>query len=180
MCRVKPDVRFPMSIQRLSCWCFLAAMFLSGWFAVNSRADYSNRRQIIVFTTPESESGKAIQRSVGALRCQLVDRDTDVRFVDVSELPDAGATPTIEQSDTHVALAELARLRSDERSDFEMVLIGKDGGVKARARDLSALEDFLTLIDSMPMRRAEMRSRDSIDDGCERNKLSPETKNNRD
>jgi hypothetical protein len=96
-----------------------------------------------------------------------VERDTDVRCVDVSELPDAGVTSTNEERDIHVALAELARLRSDERSDFEMVLIGKDGGVKVRTNDLSALVNFLALIDSMPMRRAEVRSRGSSDGGCE-------------
>ncbi len=110
---------------------------------MKSLADYSNRRQIIVFATPESESGKHIQRSVNALRCQLVDRDTDVRFVDVTELPDADATLTNEERDKPGTPAKLARLRSEERPDFETVLIGKDGGVKARTSDLSALEDFL-------------------------------------
>jgi hypothetical protein len=129
MCRGKPNAQFSMSMQWRVFWCFLAAIFLSGWFSVNSLADYSDRRQIIVFATPESESGKAIQRSVDALRCQLVDRDTDVRFIDVSELPDADSTPTNEERETHGALADLARLRSDKRSDFEMVLIGKDGEV---------------------------------------------------
>ena len=47
--------------------------------------------------------------------------------------------------------------------DFEVVLIGKDGGVKARTSDPGALQDFLALIDTMPMRRAEMRSRGDAD-----------------
>jgi hypothetical protein len=37
-----------------------------------------------------------------------------------------------------------------------VVLIGKDGGVKLRAAGLN-LEEIFTLIDGMPMRRAEMR-----------------------
>jgi len=161
------DGRFSISMQWLSLWCFLAAMVLSGWFAVNSYAVYSDRRQIIVFAMPESESGKAIQAAVDALGCRLVDRDTDVRFVDVSELPDAGATQTVEARDTEGTLAELARLRSNELPEFEMVLIGKDGGVKARSRNLHALEDFLALIDTMPMRRSEIRSRGGVDGGCQ-------------
>lgn len=163
----KRNGRFTMFKQWRSFGCFLAAICLSGWLATSSHADYSNRRQIIVFAIPSSELGMAIQRTVDALRCQLVDRDTDVRFVDVSELPDAGSAPTNQERDRHEALSELVRLRSDELPDFELVLIGKDGGVKARTRDLNALEDFLALIDSMPMRRAEVRSRGSIDDGCE-------------
>ncbi len=156
-----------MAVQWLAFWCFLATIFLSGCFALNSVADYSDRRQIIIFVTLESESGEAIQRAVEALRCQLVDRDTDVRFIDVSDFPDASVTPTNEERETRAALLELARLHSDESSEFEMVLIGKDGGVKARTSDPSALEDFLILIDSMPMRRAEMRLRGSVDGVCE-------------
>jgi len=81
-------------------------------------------------------------------------------------LPDANAARTDEERETHAALLELARLRSAERSDFEMVLIGKDGGVKARTYELNALEDFLALIDTMPMRRAEIQSRGGSDGGC--------------
>ena len=155
-----------MFMVRLSFLCLLVALLLSGCFAVSSRADYANRRQIIVFATPESESGKLIQGSVDALRCQLVDRETDVRFVDVTELPDAGATSTMEEHDKQAALTELARWRSEEQPDFEVVLIGKDGGVKARTSEPGALKEFLALIDTMPMRRAEMRSRGVADDGC--------------
>ncbi len=165
--REKPDERFSMSMPWLSFWCLLAAIFLSGCLAVSSLADFSNRRQIIVFATPESQSGKAIQHSIDTLRCQLIDRDTDVRFVDVTELPDEEATSTNEERDKHGVLAKLARLRSDERPDFEVVLIGKDGGVKARTNDPSSLEDFLALIDTMPMRRAEMRSQGGSVGGCD-------------
>ena len=134
---------------------------------MTSRAEYSDRRQIIVFAAPASESGKVVQGSVDALRCQLIDRDTDVRFVDINELPDTGDTPTTEERDEKGMILELARLRSYERPDFELVLIGKDGGVKARTRDPSALEDFLALIDTMPMRRAELRSRGGDDAACD-------------
>lgn len=130
---------------------------------MNSLADYSNRRQIIVFSTPASEPGKLVQRSVDTLRCQLMERDTDVRFVDITELPNRNAEPT----DPQGVLAELARLRSDPQMEFEVVLIGKDGGVKARTSDPEALRNFLALIDSMPMRRAEMRSRNGSGGDCE-------------
>lgn len=134
---------------------------------MNSLADYSDRRQIIVFATPESESGRLVQRSVDTLRCQLIERETDVRFVDITELPDADATSTSKERVEQAALNELARLRGESHPDFEVVLIGKDGGVKARTSDPGALEDFLALIDTMPMRRAEMRSRSVADSGCD-------------
>lgn len=132
---------------------------------MSARAGFSERRQVIVFAAPESESGKLIQRSADQLRCQLIERDTDVTFVDITELPDiATVSSGVEQG----LLAELARLRGEDGgADFEVVLVGKDGGVKARTSDPDALEDFLALIDTMPMRRAELRSRDAIDSGCE-------------
>lgn len=164
----KLDERKSMFLRRLPFWHLLAVLSLSGWLTVNSRADYSDRRQIIVFAKPVSESGEVVQRSVDALRCQLVNRDTDVRFVDITELPDAGATSTNEKRDKQGVLAELALLRSEGGPEFEVVLIGKDGGVMARTSDPGALEDFLALIDTMPMRRAELRSRGSATAACDR------------
>ena len=45
-------------------------------------------------------------------------------------------------------------------SGFQLLLLGKDGGVKLRSSTAS-LEDIFSLIDTMPMRRREMR-----DDQC--------------
>jgi hypothetical protein len=163
----KLDERRPIYLQQLPYRRLLAVLFLSGWFTVNSRADYSDRRQIIVFAIPASDTGEIIQRTVETLRCQLVNRDTDVRYVDITELPDAGTTSTDEKREKPRALEELALLRSEARPEFEMVLIGKDGGVKARTRDPAALENFLALIDTMPMRRAELQSRGSDDAACD-------------
>jgi len=45
---------------------------------------------------------------------------------------------------------------------FEIVLIGKDGGIKLRSGSASVAQIF-ELIDTMPMRRAEMRQKKAID-----------------
>ena len=42
---------------------------------------------------------------------------------------------------------------------FSVVLVGKDGGVKARYAKAPDLDDVFSLIDGMPMRRSEMRER---------------------
>lgn len=127
---------------------------------MNSQAENSSRRQIVVFGLPQSDAVNDIERSVDFLRCELVDRDTDVRFVDVSELADAG---TISIDETPGALQ---RLRSASLPLFEIVLLGKDGGIKARSDNPRALEEFLALIDTMPMRRAEIRTRGGADSDC--------------
>ena len=42
---------------------------------------------------------------------------------------------------------------------FQVLLIGKDGGVKLRSREPVSMKDLFGLIDSMPMRRQEMDSK---------------------
>lgn len=44
-----------------------------------------------------------------------------------------------------------------EKSNFELVLIGLDGGIKMREQEVLRLPKLFANIDGMPMRRAEMR-----------------------
>ena len=55
------------------------------------------------------------------------------------------------------AREEIQREYNPREEAFLCILIGKDGGVKARKTNLYPREDIFDLIDSMPMRRAEMR-----------------------
>ena len=43
--------------------------------------------------------------------------------------------------------------------EFRLLLIGKDGAVKRSEADAVALEEVFAQVDSMPMRRREMRER---------------------
>lgn len=43
-------------------------------------------------------------------------------------------------------------------NEFDLVLIGKDGGVKYRAQGVANPEKIYRLIDRMPLRRREMRA----------------------
>lgn len=45
----------------------------------------------------------------------------------------------------------------DEADSFKIILIGLDGGVKLEKRAILKREELFELIDSMPMRRAELR-----------------------
>ncbi|GAA4308911.1 DUF4174 domain-containing protein [Pontixanthobacter gangjinensis] len=44
--------------------------------------------------------------------------------------------------------------------NFELILIGLDGGVKLRQTEVLEPEKLFSLIDSMPMRKAEMKDQD--------------------
>lgn len=56
-----------------------------------------------------------------------------------------------------IADEELYSQMLDKESDFEVILIGLDGGVKLRQKDILEPLQLFSLIDSMPMRQAEMR-----------------------
>jgi tRNA G18 (ribose-2'-O)-methylase SpoU len=51
----------------------------------------------------------------------------------------------------------MAKLRKEK--GFEVILIGKDGGVKKRKTALITTDELFGIIDSMPMRQSEMRGK---------------------
>ena len=49
--------------------------------------------------------------------------------------------------------------KKESKSDFEVILIGLDGGVKLRETKILETKKLFDLIDSMPMRQSEIRKR---------------------
>jgi len=47
--------------------------------------------------------------------------------------------------------------KKEKAADFEVILIGLDGGIKLRKYGLVEIKEIFDLIDSMPMRQAEIR-----------------------
>lgn len=108
-------------------------------------------RVILAYAEPGTPAEGALRERVQALSCEIRARDLAVyRVQGNAALPlTAGAPPL-----------ELAGPGPGRRADgFEMVLIGKDGGVKARATAPADLPDLLARIDRMPMRRREAAER---------------------
>jgi hypothetical protein len=71
-------------------------------------------------------------------------------------LPDAYKMGLDKQANWKKSEALYARLQRPG-ADFEVLLIGLDGGVKLRKNEVVKCEELFGLIDQMPMRRAEMR-----------------------
>lgn len=44
-------------------------------------------------------------------------------------------------------------------ANFVLILVGKDGGVKLRKEEYTLMSDIFDLIDSMPMRKQEMKKK---------------------
>jgi hypothetical protein len=42
-------------------------------------------------------------------------------------------------------------------ANFEVILIGKDGGVKKRKTELMSTDGLFAIVDAMPMRQSEMK-----------------------
>ncbi|WP_291980527.1 DUF4174 domain-containing protein [Luteitalea sp.] len=120
---------------------------------------YRWTHRLLVVHVPDTEAGRA---TLEALRASLHDRLEDVRardllIIPVGDLPRAGDTLP-----TAVALGATERLEVRQRLGLQdrvaqLVLIGKDGGVKARqTQAVFDLAELFAVIDTMPMRRAEM------------------------
>jgi hypothetical protein len=71
----------------------------------------------------------------------------------------------LERGPSRVNAAPIARQMAESirgrfaipRNTFALILVGKDGGVKLKRNDQTSLAEVFALIDSMPMRKNEMR-----------------------
>ncbi len=119
-----------------------SALFVSAE-ADTTLADYRwNARPIVVFAGP-NDPRLAEQRALfEAARGELLERD-NVVIVD---------------------LRETSALRRRFRPGaFTVLLVGKDGGEKFRRDEIVDPDDLHALIDTMPMRRREMRHRGEVE-----------------
>ena len=114
-------------------------------------------RLLIAFVAEEAElETLSLNASLAAAACELEDRNMVIGWIvseGVSRLGDVEIS-----SDTAELLRDGFGIPSGA---FTVLLIGKDGGVKARYEAAPSLGEIFALIDGMPMRRSEMRSRPS-------------------
>lgn len=134
---------------------------LSAQAADNPLGEYRWNNRLVVLYFPKNQESKAalsnLESKIRNTKAQLLDRDM--------LLFHAGEWPPSRKASYSVDLSAEERANLRNRLDLEgdtatLVLIGKDGGVKQRqtAPDFS-LERMYALIDTMPMRKEEMRSR---------------------
>ena len=136
--------------------------------ALSARADpdplsaYRWKHRLLVVYVPDTEAGGATLRT---FRASLENRMQDVLARDLLIIP-VGDLPRPGDA-LRPAVDVGAQGRSNVRRRFELegpevqlLLIGKDGGMKARQSGaMLDLERVFEVIDSMPMRRAEMQRR---------------------
>ena len=99
-------------------------------------------RMIIVVSTPDDPLATQQHAALNSEAAALRERDVLVRDI----TPEA-----VRCEEPGLAVA------SD--TSFEVLLVGRDGGVKLRSKKPVAVSEIMALIDTMPMRQAEMKQK---------------------
>ena len=95
-----------------------------------------------------------LQKSIAIQQAEVADRD-----LVIFEILESGSS-SMDRSDLDPQVAQSLRDKFDVRPGrFAVILVGKDGGIKLNRQDQTRLEDIFALIDTMPMRREEMRQK---------------------
>jgi hypothetical protein len=123
---------------------------------------YRWKHRLLLVYVPDTESGRATLQS---FRASLDDRmedvlDRDVLIVPVGDLPQPGDVlrPAVDMDAP--GRSHLRRRFGLQGPEAQLLLIGKDGGMKAQqSGPMLDLDRVFELVDSMPMRRAEMQRR---------------------
>ncbi|NBB90320.1 MAG: DUF4174 domain-containing protein [Spirochaetes bacterium] len=167
--------RPPLLIYALKVVAFVALAFTYGGQAMaqHSSEGFSmdrfrwNNRPLVVFA-PSVENDdyvEQLRRLEDAAR-ELADRDMVVIHALDDTGPSSAVGGRIELFDTSSprretlsagAVASLRDTYGVGEQEYAVLLIGKDGGVKLRSAEPVSTAALFSLIDSMPMRRREMR-----------------------
>lgn len=115
---------------------------------------FRDKNRLIVISLPTAASVSKVSAILAQGSAQIEERDLKIIDVSVSatQIPHASRL-TAEQ--TAQWRKELRLDAGEARAVF--ILIGKDGGEKARQLDALDLTKWFALIDQMPMRRQEMK-----------------------
>lgn len=118
--------------------------------------DYRGVNRLIVVSLPEGSSPEKVAAAFVTDRGKIDERE--LKVIDVSD--GARRVPTalrLSAGQTSSIRNQLKLVAGDARPVF--ILIGKDGGEKARQHGTMDLEKWFVLIDGMPMRRQEIQSK---------------------
>ncbi|UCD69768.1 MAG: DUF4174 domain-containing protein [Betaproteobacteria bacterium] len=134
----------------------LMSMQTLTWAQSNPLAQYRwKNRALLIFAEDAADSD--VRQTRDALQtsaCEVADRDIVIGWI-LSR-----GESRLDEARIDAGMADTLRSRLRVREDeFAAVLVGKDGGVKARYGQTPDLKELFALIDGMPMRRSEMRER---------------------
>lgn len=112
-------------------------------------------RLLLIFAPDENDSlFKKLQSEIIAQEAEVEDRD-----LIVFELFGLGSSQMNRALLDQSKVDSIRRHFSVPQRSFRVILIGKDGGIKLKRNDQIDLETIFELIDSMPMRKDEIRQK---------------------
>ena len=118
--------------------------------------DYQWKHRILMVFAP-SETHPAYQRLAAEVQSEKARfEERDMLWIEVLT-EGTSQIDTVRLTETQAQQLRTQFAVAPER--FVALLIGKDGGVKLRQGGTVRLEQIFALIDTMPMRRSEMRQR---------------------
>ena len=112
-------------------------------------------RVLVLFSPSESDVSFQLQKQGLAFRAEEV-ADRDLLILEIIE---QGKSMAGNQLLSEKSVQAIRKRLGVQRGSFQILLIGKDGGVKLRSSEPVSVKDIFGLIDSMPMRQQEMESR---------------------
>lgn len=118
---------------------------------------FLQKNRLIVISLPNNGSRIEVAKNLAATfdsqRTEIEDRD--LKVIDASSVP--AAIPSAIRLSPEQTTALRKDLKLDDSARFPVfILIGKDGGEKARSTENLNLAKWFALIDGMPMRRTEI------------------------
>ncbi len=121
--------------------------------SAQSLSEYQwENRLVIIFT--ESKDSKKLQQQLKELESDIKGLK-DRKLIIIHSLPQKHK-PVLPK-ETRWQDSNLYQNRKGSEDNFEVILIGLDGGVKLRQTEILETEKLFGLIDSMPMRQAELK-----------------------
>ena len=126
-------------------------MSTSSGYSQNPLKDYAWKYRIIAYSINDPQDLAGLEEQARLHEADIFERD--IRFIPLNRT--ASLNKELQISLSEEEKKNLRKRLKPAEKDTELILIGKDSGVKARL-DLVNLVTFFEAIDQMPMRRAEM------------------------
>ena len=112
-------------------------------------------RVLVLFSPSESDASFQSQKQgLASSAEEVLDRE-----LMVLEIIEQGQSRAGNQLLSQKSVQNIRKRFGVQRGPFQVLLIGKDGGVKLRSSEPVSMKDLFGLIDSMPMRQQEMDSK---------------------
>ena len=117
-----------------------------------------NNRIIIVSKSIETSNKYQIQiQNLRSKKEELKDRKIVLYEIDNNKYRFTDFQNS-SNNDSWNEISEIDLIKFKNRTDFEISLIGLDGGIKLKSNELVNTKELFDLIDSMPMRKYEMEN----------------------